>query len=131
MSEWKLAGTNKTVVIDDESKKTSYKQSRKPKRVLTGTRIYVTCITNNEYIVDAINAEVLKNVSVTDSADDTSRFQATLVDHDTDNTFMAMNMIELDFNLDDRALDKQLKDQYFAVRDRVTALWKTHLHSRK
>lgn len=111
-------------------KSTTYKlKSRKPKHVLTGTRIYITCITNVEYIIDAINNEVIRNVNVVESTDDSSRFQATLVDHDTGNSYITMSIIDIDWNLDDFACDKSLKDQYFAIRDKVTALWKSHLHA--
>ena len=120
MSEWKLVGGK--AVDANYNDKTSHRKHTLPDRVPTGIRIYVNCITNDSFIIDAIEAGVLKNVTLTESTDDSSRFQVTLVDYDSGSDFMSMSSIELDHNRDD--VDSQLKNQYFSSRDKVTALWR-------
>jgi hypothetical protein len=124
MAEWKVYGTNKTVIIDDSSKTTKNKTKTKSK--LTGTRIYVTCFTDNEFIIECCNDGTLKNVSTADT-NDYSRFQATLVDYDNNTQYMVSSFISMDWDQDALSCKRSLKNQYFDIRDKVRELCRSHV----
>lgn len=127
-NKWKITGTNRVVVFDDNNQTSQpKKKSVKTKRPLTGTRIHVTCYTNNEFIAECCTDGTLNNVHVVESADDTSRFQAVLVDHDRNNEYMSSVTVLIDWDQNEIECKKSLKNQYFAARDKVTALWKAHI----
>lgn len=128
--KWRIVGTKRTAIVDDDQTSTPKKKFvKKSRSKSTGHRIHVTCYTGNEFIAECCNDGTLKNVNVVETNEDTSRFQAILIDHDRSNEYMSSVTIELDWNHDAVSCKKELKNQYFVAREKLITLWKKHIQN--